>query len=319
LEVMNWKALVSSSDLTEDYKTKITSLVEKHGYLWMQELLLSENRKGDGTSQNGFTIEIDLGGLVEEIEASAALDEDEIPDTRAFEIFLLNVELNQGLNDDEGLDDFAEVLYSWISLRIDYLRSCEGKKTNWSRAQAYEEVTAVNCGGEELACVSCGSLFWDNLNRLKEAERFYCSLACQEKVETDCIECGTHFIVGRAKLGFRNYYRLNGFCNVECFQGTWAKRTVDNRYVWGIKKRLQATGAAVDESVTRRAVFEKFEGICYLYGKETHWEIVGSWDPLLANVDHIHPVSKGGSHTWENVALACQLCNIRKGAKNPEL
>jgi 5-methylcytosine-specific restriction endonuclease McrA len=316
---MNWKALISSSDIPEDYKKKIALLVEKHGYQWMQDLLLSDSRKGDGTSKRGFAIEIDLSGFTNDLETTSVPSVDEIPDTRGLDFFLFDVEMNFDEEMNQDIDDFSEVLYDWISLRIDYLRSCEGKKTTWSRAQAYEEVTAVDCGGEELACVSCGSLFWDNLNRLKEAERFYCSMACQEKVETDCIFCGTHFIVGRAKLGFRNYYRLNGFCDVECYKGAWAKKTEDNRYVWGIKKRLQATGASVDESITRRAVFEKFGGVCYICGKQTHWQIEGSWDPLLANVDHIHPVSKGGSHTWENVALACHLCNIRKGAKEPQI
>jgi 5-methylcytosine-specific restriction endonuclease McrA len=30
-------------------------------------------------------------------------------------------------------------------------------------------------------------------------------------------------------------------------------------------------------------------------------------------IDHVHPKSKGGRSEWENVALACQKCNARKG------
>lgn len=30
------------------------------------------------------------------------------------------------------------------------------------------------------------------------------------------------------------------------------------------------------------------------------------------NVDHIHPRSRGGTHTWENVVACCRRCNSRK-------
>jgi len=32
-------------------------------------------------------------------------------------------------------------------------------------------------------------------------------------------------------------------------------------------------------------------------------------------IDHIVPRSRGGRSTWENVALACQKCNARKGSR----
>lgn len=31
--------------------------------------------------------------------------------------------------------------------------------------------------------------------------------------------------------------------------------------------------------------------------------------------DHVVPVSRGGSGAFENVAVACQGCNVRKGAR----
>lgn len=35
-------------------------------------------------------------------------------------------------------------------------------------------------------------------------------------------------------------------------------------------------------------------------------------------IDHIVPRCKGGRSTWENVVLACQRCNSRKGGQTPE-
>jgi 5-methylcytosine-specific restriction endonuclease McrA len=31
------------------------------------------------------------------------------------------------------------------------------------------------------------------------------------------------------------------------------------------------------------------------------------------SLDHVHPISRGGRSTWENVVCACLPCNVRKG------
>lgn len=38
--------------------------------------------------------------------------------------------------------------------------------------------------------------------------------------------------------------------------------------------------------------------------------------PDYPTIDHVIPLSKGGSHTWDNVKVACGECNcVVKGAK----
>jgi 5-methylcytosine-specific restriction endonuclease McrA len=36
------------------------------------------------------------------------------------------------------------------------------------------------------------------------------------------------------------------------------------------------------------------------------------------NLDHVTPISQGGSSTWENVVCCCITCNRRKGNRSPE-
>ncbi|MFF1625613.1 HNH endonuclease [Streptomyces sp. NPDC058272] len=37
---------------------------------------------------------------------------------------------------------------------------------------------------------------------------------------------------------------------------------------------------------------------------------------VVAEVDHVHPLAKGGLHEWSNLAPACADCNRSKGAKD---
>ncbi|RNC84686.1 MAG: HNH endonuclease [Balneola sp.] len=34
-------------------------------------------------------------------------------------------------------------------------------------------------------------------------------------------------------------------------------------------------------------------------------------------IDHVIPKSRGGGDTWENLATACERCNVKKGNKTP--
>jgi len=58
----------------------------------------------------------------------------------------------------------------------------------------------------------------------------------------------------------------------------------------------------------REVIFARDGGICMKCGKR-----VAKND---FHVDHIHPVSKGGSE-WDlkNLELSCQKCNLSKGTK----
>lgn len=53
-------------------------------------------------------------------------------------------------------------------------------------------------------------------------------------------------------------------------------------------------------TLSRRAVFVRDDFECQYCGAAAE------------NVDHIHPRSRGGPHTWENVVASCKRCNSRK-------
>lgn len=41
----------------------------------------------------------------------------------------------------------------------------------------------------------------------------------------------------------------------------------------------------------------------------------GTYLPTKATIEHLTPISRGGSHTWGNCVLSCHACNLSKGRK----
>ena len=58
--------------------------------------------------------------------------------------------------------------------------------------------------------------------------------------------------------------------------------------------------------LSRRAVFARDDHQCQYCG--THAD----------SIDHILPRSRGGHHSWENLAAACKPCNLSKRDRTPE-
>lgn len=81
------------------------------------------------------------------------------------------------------------------------------------------------------------------------------------------------------------------------------------------RHRLRAAPGHHDE-ITLFALGERDGWRCHLCGGKVpnrdHKNRV-----LDPEIDHLVPVSAGGSHTWDNVALAHRRCNMSRGARGP--
>lgn len=108
-----------------------------------------------------------------------------------------------------------------------------------------------------------------------------------------CQWCHAYFVA----LG--RYKRVR--CSRRCDRAYFAKL-----------RRAQAVRAGY-EIVSRAAVFERDRWTCHLCGKAAHRDAQAPYDPHVATLDHVIPLSKGGSHTMENLRTAHFICNSRKG------
>lgn len=80
------------------------------------------------------------------------------------------------------------------------------------------------------------------------------------------------------------------------------------------RSRCKHYGVQYDSSVTRIKVVKRDKNICQICGKtcnpnDKRW---GSLGPDFPTLDHIIPLAKGGTHTWDNVQCACAICNSYK-------
>ena len=79
-------------------------------------------------------------------------------------------------------------------------------------------------------------------------------------------------------------------------------------------RRRAASNGSSAEKFTHREIFERDGWICQLCGEPID-PTLSQRHPMMAALDHIIPVSKGGDHTRANVQATHFGCNARKRDK----
>lgn len=86
---------------------------------------------------------------------------------------------------------------------------------------------------------------------------------------------------------------------------------------WYRRAAFHGSENEFDDSITLKKVCEKYHGVCQICGRKVDWHDIkdGHVRRDYPSVDHIVPLSKGGTHTWGNVQLAHMACNAGKRDK----
>ena len=120
-----------------------------------------------------------------------------------------------------------------------------------------------------------------------------------------CKNCGKEFC--QMVTGYNSQL----YCSEACQKRWFCRKANEKRYRKLMTRRH-------DTDITLDKLFKRDKGICYLCGRNCDWTdgeqkngtfIAGDNYP---SVDHVIPVSKGGTHTWDNIRLACRRCNFMK-------
>lgn len=119
--------------------------------------------------------------------------------------------------------------------------------------------------------------------------------------KTKCTWCGTTYTAKKAEGA--NY--LQRFCSKRC-------RDAYN----GKIKRARKRSASI-EIVNAINIFNRDNWICHICNKKIYKKY--KWpNPLSPSLDHIIPLSKGGSHSQSNIKAAHLGCNCSKGNRTLE-
>lgn len=160
-------------------------------------------------------------------------------------------------------------------------------------------------GVRNFECKHCGGIF-QNAHAKK-----YCSDRCSQlrrdaRSELVCQEDGCDRGV-RAKGLCNMHWRRKARAEGRESAPAWDERRKANYH----KRRAQKRTTQV-EDLEPLDIYERDIWLCGLCMTPVDSDL--SWpDPRSASLDHILPLSKGGTHTYENVQLAHLNCNVSKG------
>ena len=168
--------------------------------------------------------------------------------------------------------------------------------------------TKARLADTRKACPACGI----NFAPTRVMRQKYCSEACSRKYRNDhptrfCAVPGCdrqHAASGLCQMHWRRKARAEG----REPSPKWDERRRAN---WAKRDALKR-GAAGGVSFAYSDVFERDGWVCGICREAVDVELV--WpDSYSASLDHIVPLSKGGSHSPDNAQCAHLVCNISKG------
>jgi 5-methylcytosine-specific restriction endonuclease McrA len=98
----------------------------------------------------------------------------------------------------------------------------------------------------------------------------------------------------------------------------WARANPDARRIHKQNRRAQEaqSGGKLSRGITAK-LFKLQQGKCACCGETLETLKNGSVDGKKVHLDHIMPISKGGTNTDKNMQLLTSTCNLEKNAKHP--
>jgi len=169
---------------------------------------------------------------------------------------------------------------------------------------------------EAIPCLDCGITFQREVKRGPKPSR--CPRCSQGRIKdrskdwrlrrrpnVPCSVCGV-------MMWSDNRYKLSEQPPTRTCNPCRSRRSGANRADRAAARRAAVRCGTV-MPVSRRAIFERDGWRCQICRRKIDPSLAFP-HPRSASLDHIIPVSAGGTHEPKNVQLACLSCNCRKGA-----
>lgn len=112
---------------------------------------------------------------------------------------------------------------------------------------------------------------------------------------------------------YQKQYSRNNRLKINGHKQKYRKANPDKGNSWAAQYRAKKLSAFIS-TVNRKDIFERDGYICQLCGTGV-LPFVPHQHPMYPTIDHIIPLSKGGTHEPSNVQTAHLGCNASKGAR----
>lgn len=223
-----------------------------------------------------------------------------------------------------------------------YNKSCYKPSVNWQeRVDKYyngsgiAEVLSVDRtdDGESrltIKCTTCGSVRTLFSSTLRKSHNGYCDIC--RKVETEKRKLNERLDRQETKERERRHNRkiiqlaipFCDYCGMIVPRGHRVCeecKKQNNKELWrraDIKRRSRIDSSIKDKDISLQKLYERDNGVCYICGRVCDWNDSEWKDGVFRvgknypTIEHLKPLSKGGTHTWSNIKLACLSCNAKK-------
>ena len=157
-----------------------------------------------------------------------------------------------------------------------------------------------------MNCLKCNTEFTQVTNKK------YCSPKCRDaavyirKREWKNAKSREYYLRNKEKISqYRKMWSMNNHPLQWSYQVKWNVRNKLKLRTCAAKRRalLLGGGSHTDEDIMM--ILRSQRGLCNLCGIKL----------VKFDVDHIIPISKGGSNNSENLQILCRTCNVRKSNK----
>lgn len=171
------------------------------------------------------------------------------------------------------------------------------------RDRSAAAVRAKNAAMPDVECGHCGEV----TPRTKTGRpKKYCSKRCERSASyrrrlLTAPEC--------SEEGCSRPMVSKGLCSGH-YAALWRTSNPDKHTAKNLRYRAQKRHEGA-ESFCRIEVMELSDWTCHLCGESIDRDCPYP-DPLYGTVDHVVPLSKGGTHTLDNVSAAHHICNSTK-------
>lgn len=200
----------------------------------------------------------------------------------------------------------------------------------------------------KLKCKKCNEFIYRSASISRRSRTLTCEYCVNDKAKVNAIIRDAKKELNRkvrkmikdikedVKLELTNKFKEIGFGNSKCFEcyrefvkirdsqkycsNSCASKSYSRRK--DIKRRIKMTLNGEIENISLSELIKRDNNLCHICGgqcdssdyiySDNGYFIVGKNYP---SIDHLFPISKGGTHTWENVKLAHHYCNTLKSNK----